>query len=69
MLQKPNVLLQALQQKYKASTAVVYLNSVRAVLRVPAVAALLPSLEKAALLQQLKEAVQECNDLLTLLVS
>jgi hypothetical protein len=61
MLQQPAVLLQALQQEYKASTAVVYLNSVRAVLRVPAVAALLPPSETAALLQQLKQAVQEVN--------
>jgi hypothetical protein len=63
MLQQPAVLLQALQGKYKAITAVGYLNIVLAVLKVPAVAALLPPLERACLLQQLKEAVQEYNGL------
>jgi hypothetical protein len=60
LLQQPAVLLQLLQQ-YTPDTAAMYLRSVRAVLQVPAVAALLPPLETAGMLQQLKEATQQYN--------
>jgi hypothetical protein len=62
MLQQPAALLQALQ-KHKANTAAGYLSNVLAVLQMPAVAALLPPSETAALLQQLQEAVQEYRTL------
>jgi hypothetical protein len=60
LLQQPAVLLQLLQQ-YTPDTAATYLRSVRAVLQVPAVAALLPPSETAGMLQQLKEATQDYN--------
>jgi hypothetical protein len=60
LLQRPAVLLQLLQQCVP-DTAATYLRSVRAVLQVPAVAALLPPSETAGLLQQLKEATQQYN--------
>jgi hypothetical protein len=58
MLQQPAAPLQALQ-KHKANTAAWYLSNVLAVLRMPAVAALLPPSETAALLQQLQEPMLE----------
>jgi hypothetical protein len=59
LLQRPQALLQQLQQRHSASTAAVYLSHVLDVLALPAVAGLLSQAALASLVQQLTAAKQD----------